>query len=1196
MRNRIRIFLSSTFKDMRKERDYLVRKIFPALRTISEERGVPFSWCDLRFGVSSFEDEYIIRLCLRNLEDCFPCFVGLLGGSYGSIPRNLNNEQIRRLSVFQGVPSMIKKQYGYTEIEMRFCISLKDECGSFDFYFFLNEFDLNKGIVYDLKCFLKHPIDSISLLWKNAKKDRLYSWKKYILKNSGHTAPCYWFFDEYESVSDNIIYNSLRNRLENMFPVLQHPKEELLWNEQQTYMQSIVLEAFSLDNLEKEACYDRATDILNLYSSKATGKTFYVANCLQKAMDSGIACFYYFIGVSRGLDTPLNIWRGILYQVCKFLDVDYSLYKHINDMVGLRHVLTQLIHQISQGVLIAIDGFCDDVICSLEQYNTFVSDFPDPKYNIKYILSSSHKLPKTNRITSIEHRAGNYIIKRYIEKYLNSYYGYSVHNQQISVLNYPKDLREARHSIDETIITSGAFMCKDSSLKSDLYGSIKNRILNNIYSQSNYYEGDKQSFIDTIMKSINYISLTKYGFLESDICNICNVNAEQWTIIYSYLSQFFKSKGCIKLQESVAKQFSIIEDVDVLRNQLIERLQIIKNPSQYTKEILYQASMLNSKSLLCEILSDIETLIDMYEIDKDLLTKYLVVIDRACLLKDFVDLLDVSLNIITGVPLLSKLLKIITIFYAVLPRYAVVLHYIKIIGSYIEKNPVSIECQLEYNSYIINAFIIVGKFDEASELLELSDRIIKENTIDAVVHKQYIIKNLFLKAKLYDSDLREPSENCKALDFYKELIDKYQQNLETDDFLRILDRYIMLKKEGEDVENYVSVFASVLSNRITIKDRSRLFIKYEIMKYIHKLVLNRFEPESKELDIWFSKVFSTLEEFFQMYPYSQDNLSNLFYIIEIMFVRINKLKAKNLYGTSCDFTYLLRQWVDKFATLSKMVYGTEYGYAIALFESARFYDELAFICPLEKDNYISKSIELSIEAENLFNSFFQRDNILIIAKLNHNRANSYRQTRNFECAILCINKAINLKTELLSPNDKSLYDSKIRRVSLLVEMIVFTENLDFVIKEIELCQCYLSELKSEVLNETTLSEQEKKGRIIEIDDLEKRIDLYIKNPKERFLEVAKIKFEEFKRSAVELKHTINKITLYELSNVLNKLYNKKQVLDSYLDNHALYQVFNERCIEYKKYLELLNLLAELRDSRCVTDANHAFYASNQLDF
>jgi len=48
----IRVFVSSTFRDMQAERDYLVKFIFPQLRKLCESRGVTWGEIDLRWGVT----------------------------------------------------------------------------------------------------------------------------------------------------------------------------------------------------------------------------------------------------------------------------------------------------------------------------------------------------------------------------------------------------------------------------------------------------------------------------------------------------------------------------------------------------------------------------------------------------------------------------------------------------------------------------------------------------------------------------------------------------------------------------------------------------------------------------------------------------------------------------------------------------------------------------------------------------------------------------------------------------------------------------------------------------------------------------------------------------------------------------------------------------------------------------------------
>jgi hypothetical protein len=51
----IRVFISSTFRDMHAERDYLVKFVFPQLRRLCEARGVTWGEVDLRWGVTDEE-------------------------------------------------------------------------------------------------------------------------------------------------------------------------------------------------------------------------------------------------------------------------------------------------------------------------------------------------------------------------------------------------------------------------------------------------------------------------------------------------------------------------------------------------------------------------------------------------------------------------------------------------------------------------------------------------------------------------------------------------------------------------------------------------------------------------------------------------------------------------------------------------------------------------------------------------------------------------------------------------------------------------------------------------------------------------------------------------------------------------------------------------------------------------------------
>jgi nephrocystin-3 len=84
----IRVFVSSTFRDMYAERNYLVKLIFPQLRKLCEERFVTFSEVDLRWGITDEQkaEGHVLPLCLAEIERCRPYFIGILGGRYGWIP------------------------------------------------------------------------------------------------------------------------------------------------------------------------------------------------------------------------------------------------------------------------------------------------------------------------------------------------------------------------------------------------------------------------------------------------------------------------------------------------------------------------------------------------------------------------------------------------------------------------------------------------------------------------------------------------------------------------------------------------------------------------------------------------------------------------------------------------------------------------------------------------------------------------------------------------------------------------------------------------------------------------------------------------------------------------------------------------------------------------------------------------------
>ena len=94
----VRVFVSSTFQDMKAEREELVKFTFPQLRKLCESRGVVWGEVDLRWGITDEQkaEGKVLPICLEEIHNSRPYFIGLLGERYGSLPKEIRPELIER--------------------------------------------------------------------------------------------------------------------------------------------------------------------------------------------------------------------------------------------------------------------------------------------------------------------------------------------------------------------------------------------------------------------------------------------------------------------------------------------------------------------------------------------------------------------------------------------------------------------------------------------------------------------------------------------------------------------------------------------------------------------------------------------------------------------------------------------------------------------------------------------------------------------------------------------------------------------------------------------------------------------------------------------------------------------------------------------------------------------------------------------
>ena len=101
-----RVFVSSTFEDLKAERDALQREVFPRLRKLCEANNARFQAIDLRWGVrdEAALDQQTMEICLREIARCQqtgikPNFIVLLGERYGwrPLPARIEAGEFKRV-------------------------------------------------------------------------------------------------------------------------------------------------------------------------------------------------------------------------------------------------------------------------------------------------------------------------------------------------------------------------------------------------------------------------------------------------------------------------------------------------------------------------------------------------------------------------------------------------------------------------------------------------------------------------------------------------------------------------------------------------------------------------------------------------------------------------------------------------------------------------------------------------------------------------------------------------------------------------------------------------------------------------------------------------------------------------------------------------------------------------------------------
>lgn len=292
----IRVFISSTFRDMQDERDYLMKRTFPKLRKLAAERDVILTEVDLRWGITEEESKSgkVVEICLREIENSIPFFIGIIGNRYGWVPTKEELDD-KIIQDFSCVEAYLEKHISVTEMEMRYGALERKEPMHAHFFIKAQEEVRDEGI---------------------GSKEKLDRLKKQVILDDRYDVCSYTSVDELGAQ----VEQALTHLLDELFPQSQltnHEKEAMVQRAYiRTLSQTYIKNPDYFEALDKWVETEQNNQMM-IVGKSGLGKSALLANWIKErnAKDASREYIYYFVGNNEGDTNKEALERYITQEI-----------------------------------------------------------------------------------------------------------------------------------------------------------------------------------------------------------------------------------------------------------------------------------------------------------------------------------------------------------------------------------------------------------------------------------------------------------------------------------------------------------------------------------------------------------------------------------------------------------------------------------------------------------------------------------------------------------------------------------------------------------------------------------------------------------------------------------------------------------------------------------------------------------------
>ncbi len=329
------VFISSTFKDMQAERDYLHERIFPRIQRELKASGETIQELDLRWGVDTSDmteeesGKQVLKVCIDAIDRCRPYTIVLLGERYGWIPgisvvKEANDTRVNE---------HYQENMSITNLEIRYAAlddeELRKRCiFCFRDPSFLADVDQEERRIYDAESPMhRERLDRLKEEIRRLPEAKIVEYGVSWDSDKGQLAGMEAFGERVFEQLSGMIREELAGK-EPRTPEEQTAFETAYQKERylSTYIQRGQEEYAVLDQamryqLRQDDFFGREWDDTWLCGDAGIGKSALMASCANRLMENGERVILYFCG-APGCQDPNMLKRMMAWELARILGTE----------------------------------------------------------------------------------------------------------------------------------------------------------------------------------------------------------------------------------------------------------------------------------------------------------------------------------------------------------------------------------------------------------------------------------------------------------------------------------------------------------------------------------------------------------------------------------------------------------------------------------------------------------------------------------------------------------------------------------------------------------------------------------------------------------------------------------------------------------------------------------------------------------